>query len=146
MPKLKKVAIWGYYRGAQRQPGDHGGATVILHTEEKQSWFWYIPLSDGSVSIGCVGNNDDMLKTGLSPQEMFDQELVQRIWKPHHGGTAGFKHIQLRATIDDAKSNGDDKRFALLRPLVRRTRGAGQRGCLFTQTRFQIRVKDTTKK
>ncbi|MFV2069575.1 MAG: NAD(P)/FAD-dependent oxidoreductase [Pirellulales bacterium] len=34
-PKLRKAAIWGYYRAARRDPGDHGGATVILHTQTK---------------------------------------------------------------------------------------------------------------
>ena len=28
-PNLRKAAIWGYYRDARRDPGEHGGATII---------------------------------------------------------------------------------------------------------------------
>ena len=76
-PNLRKVAIWGYYRGAQRDPGDHGGATIILHTQEKQSWFWFIPLSNGITSIGVVGDADYLLKDRGEPSEIFEDELVR---------------------------------------------------------------------
>ncbi len=76
-PELRKAAIWGYYRGAQRDPGEHGGATLILHTVEKESWFWYIPLSNDITSIGVVGDNDYLLKGRGSPAEVYEDELVK---------------------------------------------------------------------
>lgn len=76
-PDLKKVAIWGYYRNAQRDPGEHGGATIIMHTNEKKSWFWYIPLQDGITSIGVVGDRDYMLKGRGTPEDIFEDELVK---------------------------------------------------------------------
>ncbi len=76
-PDLRKVAVWGYYRGAQRDPGDHGGATIVLHTQEKHSWFWFIPLSGGVTSIGVVGNADYLLKDRGEPSEIFEDELVR---------------------------------------------------------------------
>ncbi len=76
-PKLRKVAIWGYYRGARREPGEHGGATVILHTQEKKSWFWYIPLADDITSIGVVGDRDYLLKGRGDPSDVFEDELVK---------------------------------------------------------------------
>jgi geranylgeranyl reductase family protein len=76
-PQLRKVAIWGYYRKAQRDPGDHGGATIILHTQEKKSWFWFIPLSNGVTSIGVVGDADYLLKDRGEPSEIFEDELVR---------------------------------------------------------------------
>ena len=57
-PMLKKAAIWTYYKDAVRGKGDNEGATIIMNTESKQSWFWFIPLSRGITSIGCVGDND----------------------------------------------------------------------------------------
>jgi flavin-dependent dehydrogenase len=75
-PDLKKSAIWNYYRGARREPGLHGGATVILLTESKQSWFWYIPLSDDITSIGVVGDTDRLLKSGETPEKIFERELA----------------------------------------------------------------------
>lgn len=75
LPNLKKAAIWGYYRNARRDEGDNAGATIILHTEEKDSWFWFIPLSDNITSIGCVGDNDYMLKTGMDTESRYGLEV-----------------------------------------------------------------------
>lgn len=74
-PDLKKVAIWGYYRNAARDPGEHGGATIIMHTNEKKSWFWYIPLQNGITSIGAVGDRDYMLSGRGTPEEIFAEEM-----------------------------------------------------------------------
>lgn len=74
-PDLKKAAIWGYYRDAVRGDGDHEGATIILQTETKDAWFWFIPLSRGITSIGCVGDNDYLLKGRGSQEEVFEHEL-----------------------------------------------------------------------
>ena len=76
-PELRKVAIWGYYRRARRDPGEHGGATIILHTRDKSSWFWYIPLADDVTSIGVVGDRDYLLKGRGEPSEVFEDELVK---------------------------------------------------------------------
>jgi flavin-dependent dehydrogenase len=76
-PALRKVAIWGYYRGARRDSGEHGGATIILHTCDKSSWFWYIPLADDITSIGVVGDRDYLLKGRGQPSDVFEDELVK---------------------------------------------------------------------
>ncbi|MEQ8788190.1 MAG: NAD(P)/FAD-dependent oxidoreductase [Pirellulaceae bacterium] len=75
--RLRKAAIWGYYRGAKRDPGEHGGATIIMHTEGKHSWFWYIPLSNDITSIGVVADNDYLLKGRGKPASVFEDELVK---------------------------------------------------------------------
>jgi len=75
LPNLKKAAIWGYYRNAKRDDGDNAGATIILHTEQKDSWFWFIPLSDNITSIGCVGDNDYILKTGMELEDRYQLEI-----------------------------------------------------------------------
>ena len=76
-PELKKAAIWGYYRNARRDPGDHGGATIIMHTRMKESWFWYIPLQNDITSIGVVGDRDYLLKDRGTTEEVFEDELVK---------------------------------------------------------------------
>lgn len=70
-PRLKKAAIWGYFSDAERQPPEEPEVTCILHTEDKQAWFWYIPLSDGRVSVGAVGDNEYLLKGGMTPEDKF---------------------------------------------------------------------------
>ncbi len=74
-PRLKKAAIWGYYKNAVRDEGEHGGATIIMHTRDKESWFWFIPLSDNITSIGVVGDRDYLLKDRGKPAEVFAEEL-----------------------------------------------------------------------
>lgn len=74
-PDLKKAAIWTYYKNAVRGDGDHEGATIIMNTESKESWFWFIPLSRGITSIGCVADVDYLLKGRGKPEEVFLEEL-----------------------------------------------------------------------
>lgn len=74
-PDLKKAAIWSYYRGAVRGDGDNSGATIILHTDTKDAWFWFIPLSRGITSVGCVSDNDYLLKGRGTPEQVYADEL-----------------------------------------------------------------------
>jgi len=74
-PKLKKAAIWTYYRHARRDEGKHGGATIILHTADKKFWFWFIPIDGAVTSVGCVGDHEDLLKADLRPADMFERQV-----------------------------------------------------------------------
>ncbi|MCA9262876.1 MAG: tryptophan 7-halogenase [Planctomycetales bacterium] len=74
IPELKKAAIWTYFRNAERDPGQHGGATIIMHTSSKQAWFWYIPLSNDITSIGVVSDHAYLLKGRGTPAETFAEE------------------------------------------------------------------------
>jgi flavin-dependent dehydrogenase len=76
-PKLKHAAIWTYYRNARRDEGQNGGATIILHTQGKQTWFWFIPLSNGVTSIGVVGANDHLLRGRGKPEDIYAEELAK---------------------------------------------------------------------
>jgi flavin-dependent dehydrogenase len=76
-PDLKKAAIWGHFKGAKRDT-EHGGVyTIVLHTSQRKSWFWYIPQADDVVSIGVVGDNEYMLKGRGTPSEIFFQEVAK---------------------------------------------------------------------
>src|SRR5213079_3390731 len=57
-PALKKAALWTYWKGAQRDTGRDQGATLVLQTQGKKGWFWYIPLHDDIVSVGVVAAHD----------------------------------------------------------------------------------------
>jgi flavin-dependent dehydrogenase len=76
-PDLKQAAIWTYYRGAVRGEGDNQGATIIMQCENRDAWFWFIPLSRGITSIGCVASNDYLLKGRGKPEQVFEEELAQ---------------------------------------------------------------------
>ncbi|MEN1679017.1 MAG: tryptophan 7-halogenase [Planctomycetota bacterium] len=74
-PDLRKAAIWRHYRGGERDESGGGVKTIISHTSDKQAWFWYIPQSNDVISIGCVGDNDYLLKGRGTPAEVLEEEL-----------------------------------------------------------------------
>jgi flavin-dependent dehydrogenase len=57
-PVLKKAALWTYWQGARRDQGKDEGATLVIQTEGKNGWFWYIPLHNNVVSVGVVAAYD----------------------------------------------------------------------------------------
>jgi flavin-dependent dehydrogenase len=61
-PVLKKAALWTYWQGAQRDTGKDEGATLVIQTQGKKGWFWYIPQHDGDVSVGVVADYDYLFK------------------------------------------------------------------------------------
>ncbi len=74
--RLKMGTVWTYFRNAQRDPGKDEGATLIMQTEGKKSWFWYIPLPDNIVSIGCTGPLGYMFsKDRGTAEEVYQTEL-----------------------------------------------------------------------
>lgn len=75
-PLLKKGTIWTYWKGAHRDPGIDEGATLIMQTPNKKSWFWYIPLQDDVVSIGCTGSMNYMFgKENGDAETVYQREL-----------------------------------------------------------------------
>jgi flavin-dependent dehydrogenase len=49
---FKNLAIFGYWRGAERLPGEL--RNHILSAAFGDGWFWYIPLHDDTLSVGAV--------------------------------------------------------------------------------------------
>lgn len=75
-PRLKKGTIWTYWKGAHRDPGKDEGATLIMQTPGKKSWFWYIPLQDDVVSVGCTGSMSHMFgKANGDAETVYSREL-----------------------------------------------------------------------
>jgi flavin-dependent dehydrogenase len=70
-PGLKNGAIYAYWKNAVRDEGRNAGATLVIHTPNRNGWFWFIPLPDEITSIGVVapphylftGRGDDPLNT-----------------------------------------------------------------------------------
>ena len=74
-PNLKKVSIFSHFRGARRDAGIDEGATLIMHTRNRDSWFWYIPLAGDLVSVGVVGDLEYLLGRGCDAQVRFEAEI-----------------------------------------------------------------------
>lgn len=74
-PQLNKGAIWSYYQGAYRDEGKDAGATIVLSLNDKQGWFWYIPLHDEITSVGVVADFDYLFKGRKSHEETYFEEM-----------------------------------------------------------------------
>ncbi len=83
-PKLNKVAVWTYYRGALRDEGIDAGATTVAFVPEK-GWFWYIPQHADMVSVGVVAEGKYLTRGGVKdPAEIFRREIQENRWIAEH--------------------------------------------------------------
>ena len=74
--QLRNASLFTHFEGALRDRGKDEGATLILHTRNRDSWFWYIPLPQNRVSVGVVGSLDYLIRGRSSDlQRLFDEEL-----------------------------------------------------------------------
>ncbi len=99
-PNLKHCAFFTRFRGAQRGEGIDEGATLIMHTETEQSWFWYIPQPDDIVSVGVVGSLDYLVKgRSNDPAVVFEEEAAR--CKPLLERIAGAEKEHAVAVLKD---------------------------------------------
>lgn len=98
-PVLNKGAIWTYFEGAYRDTGKDEGATIVLSLQNKQGWFWYIPMQDNLVSVGVVANFDYLFKGRDDHETTFAKEMlncpavIERV-------SMGIKAAPVKATKD----------------------------------------------
>ena len=78
-PDLKKAAIWTYWKGAVRETGRDAGATLVLQTQGKKGWFWYIPLADDITSVGVVADQEFLFqgRSSKDPAAIYAEELAR---------------------------------------------------------------------
>jgi len=83
-PFLNKIAVWTYYKGAQRDEGIDAGATTVAYVPEK-GWFWYIPQHDDRISVGVVAEGKYLTRDGVkSPEAIFKREIEENQWIKQH--------------------------------------------------------------
>ncbi len=75
---LRNSAIYAYYKGACRDEGRNAGATIVIHTPEREGWFWSIPLPDDVTSIGLVAPPEFLFKDrGNDPLKTLEYEIAR---------------------------------------------------------------------
>jgi flavin-dependent dehydrogenase len=74
-PQLNKGAVWTYFEGAYRDAGRDEGATLVMQTNNKSAWFWYIPQHNNMVSVGVVGDFHYLFKGRGDHETTFNEEL-----------------------------------------------------------------------
>ena len=78
-PSLKKIAIWSYYKGAQRDAGIDAGATTVAFLPN-QGWFWYIPLREDTISVGVVAERGYLFDETTNVEEIYEREIQRQPW------------------------------------------------------------------
>ena len=73
--KLKKGALWTYWKGAYRDTGRDEGTTIVLQTKGKKGWFWYIPLHHNIVSVGIVRSFEELFAGARDHETIYNEEL-----------------------------------------------------------------------
>jgi flavin-dependent dehydrogenase len=82
-PRLNKIAVWTYYKGAMRDPGIDEGATTVAYVPDK-GWFWYIPLPDDVISVGIVAEKDYLYRDSRDLKTIFQREVAVNQWIEQH--------------------------------------------------------------
>jgi len=83
-PGLNKIAVWTYYKGAQRDEGIDAGATTVAYVPEK-GWFWYIPQHNDRISVGVVAEGKYLTRGGVKSSEaIFKREIEENQWIKQH--------------------------------------------------------------
>ena len=72
--KHNSTAIYGHFAGAERNAGKAEGNIAIFWFEH--GWFWFIPLADGTTSIGAVTWPYYLKTRNQKPLEQFLQETI----------------------------------------------------------------------
>jgi flavin-dependent dehydrogenase len=122
--KLKKMAVWTYFKGAKRDEGIDEGATTVCYVDHK-NWFWYIPMQNDIISVGLVGGRDTLDKGDGTWGDVFEREAKTNKWlKDHLEGaervkefetTADFSYRSKHSAADGLVLTGDA--FAFLDPV-----------------------------
>lgn len=69
--ELRKVALFGHFKGVHLDDGGESGDTVIVRLEDK--WFWIIPTAPDRISVGLVLDQDEFVRSNETPAYQFDQ-------------------------------------------------------------------------
>ncbi|RMZ75371.1 hypothetical protein DV737_g5306, partial [Chaetothyriales sp. CBS 132003] len=90
---LKNIADWAYWKNTGTYaPGTHReGQPFFEALQDTSGWCWYIPLHDGTVSVGIVQNQEMAKKKKQESGSLSDEEFYR----------ASFKHVpQIEALVN----------------------------------------------
>jgi len=73
-PFFKNLAVFGYFHGARRLDGPIAGN--ILSAAFADGWFWFIPLHDGSTSVGAVVDAQRFAGAAASGADALYRQLI----------------------------------------------------------------------
>jgi flavin-dependent dehydrogenase len=164
--KHNSAALFGHFRGAARLPGKLEGNITIFWFAH--GWFWFIPLADGTTSVGAVcwpqylKSREKPLKDFFFDTIAMAPELAQRLqsatlvddtvyatgnYAYAAEGASGARHALLGdayAFVDPVFSSGVylamASAYAAL-PLIETTLDAGPAAAVAARRRFEAHMR-----
>ncbi len=113
-PKHASSALYGHFEGAQRYQGrDEGNITIYWFAH---GWFWFIPLKDGTTSVGAVcwpyylKGRDKPLKAFFDETIAMAPKLAQRL----QGATLVGDRVWATGNYSYTSTQSTGDRYALL--------------------------------
>ncbi len=74
-PYPSRIAIYNHFKNVARKSGPAGGNIII--TRLPRGWFWQIPVSADTTSVGLVTLAADLRRSGMTPEEWFQHQVAQ---------------------------------------------------------------------
>ncbi|KJZ69464.1 hypothetical protein HIM_11147 [Hirsutella minnesotensis 3608] len=105
-PNLKNIAHWGYWKGgATFSPGTRmEGAPYFEALTDASGWCWFIPLHDGTTSVGVVQN----LETSIAQKKQQGSPSTRNFYLESLNLAPEIRKLLRAATISgDIKSASD---------------------------------------
>ncbi len=75
---LKKIAFFAHYENVPRASGKNAGNTVIVVI--RNAWFWLIPITADTMSVGLVVDREHFLRCGLEPEALLERTIASAPW------------------------------------------------------------------
>lgn len=113
-PAHNSSALFGHYTGARRLEGRHEGNISIMWFDH--GWFWFIPLADGTTSVGAVcwpyylKSRDKPLKEFFADTIALCPELADRLKDATLVGDA----VHATGNFSYSASHSSGERYLLL--------------------------------
>lgn len=76
--ELRNVAVWSYFQGTGRVEGENKEGDILIESRPA-GWFWFIPLGDGTTSVGYVTRVKDLQDSGKTLEELFAAERAEAL-------------------------------------------------------------------
>ena len=118
-PRNNSAAVYGHFTNARRLEGrDEGHITIVWFD---QGWFWFIPLSDGTTSIGAVcpaevfknrgADMESFLRTLIASSPEMADRLKNAVLQGSVTATGNYSYFAKRVTGDRFLLAGDAAAF-----------------------------------
>lgn len=82
-PSHRKITVFGHFHNVVRDEEDDSNIIIARFGDTRMGWFWLIPFTDGTTSVGVVADSEYFKQQGQSPEQFFCDSIARsRSFKP----------------------------------------------------------------